>query len=287
MRPLVLPSAARDPRRRSRVWLLACTAAVTALTYLTPVLLHAPGASASAQVKPAVQAATAPYSAPNTPDPSVAGATTPFTTYQAPEGTLGGGASVVSLTSAPTSEYDSPQGEADGHAYVQLTGTGQSVQWTNDTGQPISFINVRASIPDSSTGGGTTATLDLYVNGAFRQALNMNSIQSWEYEGNNNYNGSDENPADGDPRDFWDEFNAFVSGTPIPAGATFSLQKDAANTASFYWINSIDLWNAPAPAAQPANSISITSCGAVADDTPTNGAAAPGATTAPPTSRTA
>ena len=122
-----------------------------------------------------------------------------------------------------------------------------------------------------------TATLDLYVNGTFRQALNMNSIQSWQYEGNNNYNGSDQNPADGDPRDFWDEFHAFVTGAAIPAGATFSLQKDSTNTAQFYWINSIDLWDAPAPAAQPANSISITSCGAVADNTPTNGAAAPGA----------
>jgi hypothetical protein len=226
----------------------------------------------------AVAGAGAAYQAPGTPSPSVAGATTPFTTYQAPEATLGGGASVVSLSSSPTSEYDSPQGEASGHAYVQLTGNGQSVQWTNDTGQPISFINVRASIPDSSTGGGTTATLDLYVNGTFRQAINMNSIQSWQYEGNNNYNGSDENPADGDPRAFWDEFHAFISGTPIPAGATFSLQKDSTNTAQFYWINSIDLWNAPAPLAQPANSISITSCGAVADNTPTNGTAAPGAT---------
>jgi len=162
------------------------------------------------------------------------------------------------------SSIDTPSG----HAYVQLTGNGQSVQWTNDTGQPISFINVRASIPDASSGGGQTATLDLYVNGAFRQALDLNSIQSWQYEGNNNYNGTDQNPADGNPRDFWDEFHAFVSGSAIPAGATFSLQKDSSNSASFYWINSIDLWNAPAPAAQPANSISITSCGATADNTP-------------------
>jgi hypothetical protein len=44
------------------------------------------------------------------------------------------------------------------------------VQWTNDTGQSISFINVRASIPDSTTGGGLTNTLDFYVNGVFRQA---------------------------------------------------------------------------------------------------------------------
>ena len=186
----------------------------------------------------------------------------------------------MSLTSSPTSEYDSPQGEASGHAYVQLTQPGQSVTWTNDTGQPISFVNIRAAIPDSATGGGQTATLDLYVNGTFRQAVNMNSMQTWQYEGNGNYSSSvpDQNAADGDPRDFWDDFNAFVSGAAIPAGATFSLQKDSSNSASFYWVNSIDLFDAPAPLAQPANSISITSCGATADDTPTNGTAAAGAT---------
>jgi hypothetical protein len=281
MKFLSRPPTLRNPGRRPRAWLIAGTAAVTVLMGLTPAIIHSPGASASASVvAPSVAQAGpgAAYQSPGTPSPSVAGATTPFVTYQAPEGVLGGGASVVSLTSAPTSEFDSAQGEASGHAYVQLTGVGQSVQWTNQTGAPISFINVRASIPDSSTGGGLTATLDLYVNGVFRQALSMNSIQSWEYEGNNNYNGSDENPADGDPRNFWDEFHAFVSGSPIPAGATFSLQEDSTNTASFYWINSIDLWNAPAPLAQPANSVSITSCGAVADNTATNGTAAPGAT---------
>jgi parallel beta-helix repeat protein len=269
MKPLRLPAIHRASRHRPRTPLAACIAVAALL----------PGAVTALVAAPSAMAATpASYQAPYTPSPSVAGATTPFTTYEAPEATLGGGASVVSLTSAPTSEYDSPQGEADGHAYVQLTGPGQSVQWTNNTGQPINFINVRASIPDSSAGTGTTATLDLYVNGTFRQAIAINSLQSWEYEGNNNYNGSDENPADGDPRAFWDEFHAFISGAAIPAGATFSLQKDSSNTAQFYWINSIDLWDAPAPAAQPANSISITSCGAVADNTPTNGSAAAGAT---------
>jgi hypothetical protein len=269
--------------RRNTVRLtIAGVAGATAVAFaaaLTMAAPHTAGPVAGHTVTAAAFAGSAAdaYQAPGTASPSVAGATTPFVTYQAPEGSLGGGASVVSLTSAPTSQYDSPQGEASGHAYVQLTGTGQSVQWTNQTGQPINFINVRATIPDSASGGGTTATLDLYVNGVFRQALNMNSIQSWEYEGNDNYQGSDENAADGDPRDFWDEFHAPISGAAIPAGATFSLQKDSSNSASFYWINSIDLWNAPAPAAQPANSISITSCGAVSDSTPTNGAAAPGA----------
>ncbi|MFE2837220.1 discoidin domain-containing protein [Streptomyces mirabilis] len=38
-------------------------------------------------------------------------------------------------------------------------------------------------------------------------------------------------------------------------------------------MDSVDVENPPAPLTQPANSISITRCGAVADDTPTNGAA--------------
>ena len=266
-----IPPSGRRVRRIPRFAVIAVAVAAVVGAGLSAVVFSSTTALAAA---PALSA----YQAPGTPSPNVAGATTPFTTYQAPEGQLGGGASIVALTSSPTSEYDSAQGEASGHAYVQLTGPGQSVQWTNDTGQPISFINIRASIPDSASGGGQTATLDLYVNGTLRQAVALNSIQSWEYEGNNNYNGSDENPADGDPRNFWDEFHTFVTGTPIPAGATFSLQKDSSNSASFYWINSIDLWNAPAPATQPANSISITSCGATADNTPTNGTAAPGAT---------
>ncbi|MCW2935270.1 MAG: coagulation factor 5/8 type domain protein [Actinomycetia bacterium] len=267
---LALTGTARLPRCR-RVGPRAYATAV-AVAFVALGLVNVPSQIAAAAAQPASS-----YQPPGTPPPSVAGATTPFSTYQAPEGSLGGGASVVSLTSAPASQFDSPQGEATGHAYVQLTGTGQSVQWTNNTGQPISFINVRASIPDSSGGGGITATLDLYVNGVFRQALNLNSIQSWLYQGAGNLPNDSQSPSVGNPRDFWDEFHAFVSGAPIPAGATFSLQKDSSNTASFYWINSIDLWNAPAPAAQPANSISITSCGAVADNTPTNGAAAPGA----------
>ena len=205
------------------------------------------------------------------------GATTPFTSYEAEAGTVGGGATVVSLTSAPTTQYSSPTLEASGHAYVQLNRPGQFVQWTNNTGQPITFINVRASIPDAPTGGGLTATLDLYVNGVFRQALNLNSIQSWLYEGNNNYEGNDQNPADGDPRVFYDESHTFITGAAIAPGSTFSLQEDASNTAAFYYIDVIDVENPPAPLTQPANSISITSCGAVADNNPTNGSADPSA----------
>ena len=229
---------------------------------------HAPEAARTVSASvPHQPHAAAPAAAP-------AGATVPFTVYEAEAGATGGGATVTALTSAPATQYSSAALEASGHSYVHLGGTGSSVRWTNTTGAPISFLNVRASIPDSASGGGTTATLDLYVNGVFRQALNLNSRQTWVYEGNGNYNTSDnQNPADGDPRVFWDEAHTFVTGAPIPAGATFSLQKDAANSASSYDVDSVDVENPPAPLPQPANSISITSCGAVSDSNPTNGAA--------------
>ncbi|MFG2819144.1 carbohydrate-binding protein [Kitasatospora sp. NPDC048365] len=219
---------------------------------------------------------------------STVGATTAFTGFEAEAGTPGGGAAVTAVTVAPTTRYSSAALEASGHAYVRLGGTGQSVQWTNTTGRPISFLNVRASIPDSPSGGGTTATLDLYVDGIFRQALDLNSKQSWVYEGgSNNYNTSDnQNPSDGNPRVFWDEAHTFVTGAPIPAGATFSLRKDAANTAAFYDIDVLDAENPPPPGTQPADSLSITSCGAVADTTPTNGTAAPGSVDSGPAIQT-
>ena len=190
------------------------------------------------------------------------GATTPFTSQEAEAGTLGGGAATRSLTGAPTTQYSSPELEASGHAFVQLTASGQSVQWTNNTGHPISAINVRASIPDAASGGGTTATLDLYVDGTFRQPLNLNSKQTWLYEGAV-YNGNDQHPASGSPRVFFDEAHTVVNGAPIAVGSTFSLRKDAANSAAFYYVDVVDVENPPAPLPQPANSISITDCGAV------------------------
>ncbi|MGW1213872.1 carbohydrate-binding protein [Streptomyces sp. NPDC002499] len=250
------------PRPRRLAAVVAAVTAVGAMCVSVPPAVATPVAS----VTTPAAAAAAPTAA--------VGATTPFKIYEGEAGTQAGGASVRSLTSAPTTQYSSAVLEASGHSYVHLADTGQSVQWTNTTGQPISFLNVRASIPDSASGGGITGTLNLYVNGVFRQALNLNSKQSWVYEGNGNYNTSDnQNPADGDPRVFWDESHAFVTGAPIPAGATFSLRKDAANSASFYDVDSVDAENPPAPQTQPANSISITSCGAVASSAPTNGAA--------------
>jgi hypothetical protein len=206
--------------------------------------------------------------APDTGSTATVGATTPFVSYEAEAGNVGGGATVVSLTSPPTTEYSSAMLEASGHAYVHLSDSGQYVEWVNKTGTNITFINLRESIPDAPNGGGITATLNLYVNGEMRQSLAVNSKQSWLYEGganNSNYNGNDQNPADGDPRVFFDDVHAFIVGAPVAPGDTIRLQKDAANTASFYDIDVVDVEAPPGPLIEPANALSITDYGAVAN----------------------
>lgn len=175
---------------------------------------------------------------------------------------MGGGAAIYYLTNPPTTPYSSPELEASGHAFVALTETGDYVQWTNNTGQDITAINLRSCIPDAPAGGGITNTIDLYVDGVFRQAFSVNSAQNYCYEGTN-YNGqADKNPADGDPRGFWNDTHAFVSGAAIAPGSTLRFQKDSSNTAAFYYIDVVDVENPP-QLTQPSNSLSITSYGAV------------------------
>ena len=194
------------------------------------------------------------------------GAITPFTSYEAESGLLGGSAKIVALTSAPTTPYSSPVLEASGHAYAQLTNTGDFITWTNTTGGNLTAINLRSCIPDAPTGGGITNTIDLYINGIFRQALSVNSAQSYCYEGTN-YNGqADKNPADGNPRGFWNDTHTFITNTPVAPGDTITLQKDAGNTAAFYYIDVVDLENPPLPLAQPTNSLSILAYGAVSNN---------------------
>jgi hypothetical protein len=195
------------------------------------------------------------------------GASTPFTSYEAESGMLAHGATVVSVAAPPTTEFSSPQLEASGHAYVNLGQTGESVSWTNNTGQTITAINVRYSIPDAPGGGGIASTLDLLVNGVFRQALSVNSKQTWVYESASNYNGMSKDPTQGFPHVFWDETHAFITGAAVSPGSTITLQMDSSNTAAYYNIDVVDLEAPPPPLTQPANSLSITTnCGATANN---------------------
>jgi TolB-like protein len=195
------------------------------------------------------------------------GASVPFTEYEAEAGTLAGGASVVSLLSPPTPDRSTPQLEASGRAYVQLAGKDQSVSWTNNTDKSFTAINVRFSIPDAVKGGGTNATLDLFVNGTFRQALHLTSKQTWLYQSSVLQDGMSKVPAPGlSPHVFFDETHVFIQGDPVAPGSTIMLKPDPTDLAAFYWIDLIDLETPPAPVSKPADFLSITDFGARADD---------------------
>ncbi|MEV7339234.1 right-handed parallel beta-helix repeat-containing protein [Streptomyces sp. NPDC093544] len=192
---------------------------------------------------------------------AAAGATTPFATVEAETGTRAGGATLRSLTpgaAAPTAA--SLETEASGYSLVELKATGASVTISNNTGKSANTLVVRASIPDAAAGGGITASLNLYVNGVYRQAISLSSKQAW------NYRDATTNPDDpnagGSPYRFYNEFPVWVTGAPIAAGSTIKLQKDAANTAAVYDIDSVDLESVGAALAQPANSLSVVTYGA-------------------------
>src|ERR1039458_4957463 len=189
---------------------------------------------------------------------AIVGATTPFTSMEAESGSLGGGAIVRSLAVPPTTQFMSPEIEASGRAFVELKGTGQSVTWTNNTGSNCTALNLRFSIPDATNGGGTTASLSLYIDGVFRQGVFLSSTQTWLYENASDYKSNNQNPTNGNPHVFYDETHFFISGAAVAPGSKITLQQDSTNTATFYWLDVIDLENPPLPLTQPANSLAIT-----------------------------
>jgi hypothetical protein len=194
-----------------------------------------------------------------------AGANTPFTTLEAEAGTLGGGATIHSFTpgstvpSGPTKEL-----EASGMAYVWLTNLNDSVSWTNPVAGANTMV-IRNCIPDAPNGGGITATINLYVDGVFRQAITLSSQQSWNYR--NSTTTPDDPNGGGTPWHFYNEDRTFVTGAAIAVGSIITLQKDAANTATFYDIDCIDLENVGPAKTQPANSLCITNAPYNADPT--------------------
>ncbi|MFJ4671208.1 discoidin domain-containing protein [Kitasatospora purpeofusca] len=151
------------------------------------------------------------------------GANLPFDTYEAEDGVLAGGAAVV----GPNRTIGDLAGEASGRRAVTLDRTGASVEFT--TKAPTNTLVTRFSIPDSPSGGGTDATLDVYVDGTFLKAVDLTSRYAWLYGSEASPGNS---PAAGSPRHIYDEANLLL-GTTVPAGARIRLQKDAANTSSY------------------------------------------------------
>lgn len=190
-----------------------------------------------------------------------AGARTPFTTVETESGRPAGGADIHSIEPGdPAPTKATLETEASGYAYTRLDATGESVSMPNRTGKQANSLVVRASIPDAPEGGGLTASLNLYVDGKYRQAITLSSEQAW------NYRGAGTNPDDpnagGVAYRFYNEFPVRMKGAPIPAGSTLTLRKDSGNKASFYAVDSVDLENVGPARTRPDGSLSVVDYGA-------------------------
>jgi Pectate lyase superfamily protein len=180
------------------------------------------------------------------------GAAVPWTTYEAEDMLVSGG----TILGPQYNPIRIPT-EASGRKCVQLGGTGQYIQFTNQS--IATALVVRYCVPDTTFGGGADYTLGLYTNGVLAARLPVTSKYSWLY---GNYPFSN-NPTVGFGRNFFDEVR--TNGLILDAGTVVRLQKDASDTAAYYIIDLVDAENVPALLPPPENSLSVTSYGAVGD----------------------
>jgi hypothetical protein len=186
------------------------------------------------------------------------GATLTYLEYEAEDSATNG---MVLGPSRKTAASNDVAAESSNRKAVQLNATGQYVKVTSKN--EANSIVVRLSVPDSADGQGTASTLSVYVNGTFKQKLNVTSRWSWTY--GTTISPSSNNPADGNPHHFYDDARALIGD--VPAGATVAVQKDADDNAAYYVVDLIDLEYVAPPLPQPAGYLSaVTDCGAVPND---------------------
>ncbi|MFB7559223.1 CARDB domain-containing protein [Streptomyces brevispora] len=188
------------------------------------------------------------------------GAAVPYTEYEAEKGDYRG--TLLTSDKKRTFGHTNFATESSGRQSVRLDSTGEYAEITSTV--PSNSIVVRNSIPDDSGGGGTAATISLYVNNTFERKLTLSSKHSWLYGDTDSPEGLTNRPG-GDARRLFDESNALL-GQTYPAGTKFRLQRDAGDSAPFYIIDLVDLEQVAPAASQPAGCTSITNYGAVPND---------------------
>ena len=184
--------------------------------------------------------------------PEAVGASCPWIRHEAEEGT--GNAPVI----GPSRQYLTPESEASGRSFVRLDTEGQHVEFK--VGQSANTIVVRHCIPDAAEGGGADATLSLYLNGKFVRKLRLSSRFAWIY---GDFPWSND-PKQGKAHHFFDETHAFIPA--LAPGDVLRLQKDADDDAAYYLLDFIELEQAAEALPRPADSLSLTDFGAVAND---------------------
>jgi Pectate lyase superfamily protein len=165
------------------------------------------------------------------------GATVPWITYYSGEMNTNG------TRLGPGYQPFTVEAESAQRTCIKLSQTGQYAEfkareWAN-------ALVVRYSLPDTPGGGGFDSTISVYKNGAFVQKLAVTSKYSWLY----GFYSWTNNPADGAPRNFYDEVRLF--GITVAPNDIIRLEKDASDTSPYYIVTLADLEQVPAPGTMP------------------------------------
>ncbi len=140
-------------------------------------------------------------------------------------------------------------GEASGCAAVQLSDTGDYVEWTATA--DANAIVMRATMPD--IGLTDTRTISVYLNGKKIDVMSMNTKYSWVY---GNIESPNKNASSGDGFHIYDDCRVLLDQT-IKMGDKIRIQKDSTDTAKWYGIDFVDLEMVAPPAEKPDNLVSI------------------------------
>ena len=175
------------------------------------------------------------------------GADIPWTTYEAEAMTNTG------TVLGPRYDPYLVETESSGQKCVKLGAAAEYVEFT--AAANANSLIVRYSVPDARDGGGTNSSLTLFIGGKQIRTLALSSHYMWLY---GSYPFSNR-PADGKPRNFYDELR--VKDLKISPGDVIRLQKTAAADADCF-VDLVDLENVPAPLAAPANALSVLEFGA-------------------------
>jgi hypothetical protein len=171
----------------------------------------------------------------------------PWATYEA------AGMKTNGLVLGPGYDPNTVETESSGQKCVKLAGTGDFLEFTAAAG--ANAMVVRYSLPDAKEGGGTSAGLDLYVNGQKARTLALTSRYSWLY---GNYPFSNR-PVEGKPRNFYDELR--IKGLNIGKNDVIRLQRSDAES-EYCIVDLVDLEDVPGPLPAPKDSLSVLDYGA-------------------------
>ncbi|WP_408894927.1 discoidin domain-containing protein [Paenibacillus taichungensis] len=189
---------------------------------------------------------------------SARGASMPYTRYDTDDATRGGSAT---LKSAPTFDQALTASEASGQRYIALPSNGSYAQWTVRQGEGGAGVTMRFTMPDSTDGMGLNGALDVYVNGTKAKTVPLTSYYNWQYFSSDH---PGDTPSAGRPLFRFDEVH-WKLDTPLKAGDTIRIQKNNGDNLE-YGVDFLEIEPVQAVIPRPANSVSVTDFGAIAND---------------------